>query len=111
MIIWRGFGILVAIAGFIGFIVAELITRGITNSDTYYQAHSLPRLGGAVLGAVLAFGAVKLLKMWDKPRIVIDKATGREMVLRRGDSLFFVPARFWPYIIFVIGVVVAFINE
>ena len=111
MIIWRGFGILVGIAGFIGFILAELITRGFTNSDTYYQAHTAPRLGGALLGAALAFGVVKILEMWEKPRIVIDKATGREMVLRRGDSLFFIPVRFWPYIIFGIGVVVAFVSE
>jgi len=111
MIIWRGFGIFVGIAGFIGFILAELLTRSLTESDTYYQAHAAPRLGGAVLGAALAFGAVKILEIWEKPRTVIDQATGREIILRRGDSLFFIPVRFWPYIILGIGVVVAFVPE
>jgi hypothetical protein len=111
MIIWRGLGILVGVAGFIGFLLAELVTRSVTNDEAFYQAHSWPRLLGAVLAASLAYGMVKILEKSDKPKIVIEKDTGRELELCRRDSLFFVPVKYWPYIFFVIGVIVAFIPQ
>jgi len=99
---------LVGIAGFAGFALCELLTRWLEKDDgQYYQGHAWPKLAGAVLGALLAFGMVKILKKGNKPRIVIDKATGKEIQISRGDSLFFVPVRFWPYIILAIGVIVA----
>ena len=97
MIVWRGLGILVAIAGFAGFIAAEAVTRSVTNDLTYYRSHTLPKLGGAVLGAILAFAMVKLL------------AKGNAS--RTGDSFFFVPSKFIPYVVLVIGAIVAFIPE
>ena len=111
MIVWRGLGILVAIAGFAGFIAAEAVTRSVTNDLTYYQSHTLPKLGGAVLGALLAFGMVRLLAKGNAPRTAIDKASGKEILLSRGDSFFFVPSKFIPYVVLVIGAIVAFIPE
>jgi TRAP-type uncharacterized transport system fused permease subunit len=35
-------------------------------------------------------------------RVLVDSATGEKVVLRRGDSLFFLPVRFWPYLILAI---------
>ena len=109
MIFWRGYGILVGLFGFAGLVIAELLTRQLTKDESYYQAHSLPRLAGAVLAAILAYGCVKLLERNDKPRIVVDKATGQELQLRRGDTLFFIPVKYWPYIFFGIGAIVAFV--
>jgi hypothetical protein len=109
MIIWRGLGILVAIAGFAGFIAAEAITRAATNDLNYYQAHALPKLGGAVLGAAFAFGMTKLLARGNAPRVVIDKESGKEILLSRGDSFFFVPSKYIPYVVLVIGTIVAFV--
>ena len=111
MIIWRGLGILVAIAGFLGFIVAEFATRALTHDDTYYSSHPLPKLGGAVLGALLAFVADRLLERRRAPRVLIDPATGQQVVIRRGDSVFFIPSRFLPYVILAVGVVVAFVHD
>ena len=109
MIVWRGLGILVAIAGFAGFLIAEAISRSATSEPNYYQNHSLPKLGGALLGAALAFGMVKLLAKGNAPRVVVDKATGHEVTIRRGDSFFFVPSRYLPYAVLVIGIIIAFV--
>ncbi|MBI2814619.1 MAG: hypothetical protein HYX71_10075 [Opitutae bacterium] len=109
MIIWRGLGILVAIAGFAGFIIAETISRSVTHDTTYYQTHALPKLGGAVLGALLAFGMTKALAKGNAPRTVVDKETGKEMQISRGDSFFFVPSKYIPYVVLGIGVIVALI--
>jgi len=108
MIIWRGLGILVVIAGFFGFLAAEVITRSVTKEEMYYQVHALPRLGGAVLGAAFAYGTTKLLAKGNAPRVVIDKKTGREILVRRGDSFFFVPSKYIPHAVLIIGVIVAF---
>jgi len=108
MIIWKGLGILVGIAGFVGFMLSEMLTRWLQKDEgAYYSAHAWPKLLGGVLGALLAFGMVKILAKGDKPRVVIDKATGKELQLRRGDALFFVPVKFWPYIILGLGIVIA----
>jgi hypothetical protein len=109
MIVWRGLGILVAIAGFAGFIAAEAITRSVTHDGSYYQAHALPKLGGAILGAALAFGMTKVLAKGNAPRVVIDKETGKEVQISRGDSFFFVPSKYIPYAVLIIGVIVAFV--
>ncbi|MFT3781529.1 MAG: hypothetical protein QM790_05880 [Nibricoccus sp.] len=109
MIIWRGLGILVAIAGFAGFIAAEAITRSVTHDETYYQSHAVPKLGGAVLGAALAFGMTKLLAKGNAARVVIDKETGKEVVISRGDSFFFIPSKYIPYAVVIVGAIVAFV--
>ena len=40
----------------------------------------------------------KALEKRNVPRTVIDKATGQEFVVRRGDSFFFILVRFLPYV-------------
>ncbi len=109
MIIWRGLGILVAIAGFAGFFIAEVISRSVTKDLTYYQTHAVPKLSGAVLGALLAFGMTKVLAKGNAPRVVIDKATGKEMHIGRGDAVFFIPTKYVPYAILGLGIIISFI--
>ena len=82
IIFWKGLGILVAIAGFSGFLAAEVITRSVTKDVTYYRTHPLPKLGGAVLGAALAYGTTKLLEKWNAPRVMVDKKTGKPLIDR-----------------------------
>ena len=108
IIFWKGLGILVAIAGFSCFLAAEVITRSVTKDVTYYRTHPLPKLGGAVLGAALAYGTTKLLEKWNAPRAMIDKRTGKEVLVGRKDSFFFVPAKYIPYAVLIIGLIVAF---
>src|ERR1051325_6013364 len=43
--------------------------------------------------------------LWKRPaRVMIDKATGKEITLRRSHSLFFIPMVFWCPIFFAMGV-------
>jgi hypothetical protein len=42
------------------------------------------------------------------PRILIDKATGREIKVRKSaGSLFFIPVRYWPYLTLALWVLLA----
>jgi hypothetical protein len=98
MIIWRGFGILVAIVGIISIVVLDKLTLAFAKD--WYEAHKrMSEFFTFLLTAVALYGLAWLLKKNDRPRIVIDKESGKEIHLRRGDSLFFIPVGAWPFIV------------
>jgi hypothetical protein len=108
LLFWsRGYGILVGIVAAVGYILAELFTQLITHDINYYAFHFWPMFMAALLAAALAYGMAKLLERCDKLQIVIDDGTGEEINLVRGDALFFLPVRYWPYIILVLGTILA----
>jgi hypothetical protein len=109
MIIWSGFGFLVAVVGFGCLILTELMTRAAFD-EKYYQAHGWPKLAGIWVAAALVY----VLGLWldrQPGRAMIDKATGQEVVLKRSHSLFFIPVRYWVYIFLVLGIVLLFVKE
>jgi hypothetical protein len=106
IIFWRGFGICVPVVGLGCLIVMQLITDSAFGAK-YYQVHSWPKLAGCWLAAALTYA----LSIWlnrQPARVLIDKATGREIVLKRRDALFFIPVAYWAYIFLALGVVVLF---
>jgi hypothetical protein len=106
MIIWRGFGFLVAIIGLATLAIAEKISERITGDQQFYQHHGWVALAGMLVAAALTYGLHRLLVL-QKGRAVIDKETGQEIVLRSNHSLFFVPVQLWPVIFVVLGLVFA----
>jgi hypothetical protein len=109
MIIWKGFGFLVAVIGFGSLVLAELISERITGNDQFYQQNGWVILIGMLVAAALTYGLHRLLLL-QKQRVVVDKETGEELVLSSGHSLFFVPVRWWPGIFIVLGVVFAVVG-
>ena len=105
MIIWiifQGFGFLVPIVT-LGFLVlVEVATRLMIKEEFYYQAHGWPKLLGLCLAAATIY---PLAKYYDsRPgRIVIDKSTGKEVVLKAKNSLLFIPMKYWPYLLLAAG--------
>ncbi|MBD8892950.1 hypothetical protein [Roseibium litorale] len=97
-LIWRGWGLLLplgaALGGIFGVMAASVLS-GTSVSDLMAGVISL----GACLGA---YGVVRLLEGTDKGRAVIDKQTGQEILLVRGDSLFFIKVRYWFYLLALI---------
>lgn len=90
LIIWRGYGWLVAVIVFGCSLVANLLFNA-TYGEGYYDNHRWP-----VALAMLGAGAIcwslgnRLRKRSD--RVVIDKATGQEMVMNQSrHALFFIP--------------------
>lgn len=89
-------------------ILVELVTEAAFGDDTYYQENGWPRFAGFAVAAVLVY----LLRGWlgvGQARVLIDKETGQEVQLNRESTLLFVPARFWPIILLILGVVFAFL--
>lgn len=96
ILVWRGYGALVALIAVAAFFLAGAINAG---------AHLQPPYSGMVLGscAVFAGAGVWVFAMWmeGRPgRTYIDKASGREFTVGQdAGSLFFVPTKYWAFII------------
>ena len=109
MIVWHGRGAIVAAVGFGSLLVSELICRAYFHDDRYYQQHGWPKLAGFLVAA----GVVWLLQRNRDAEVleVANRQIEKGPILRRRDSLFFVPVSFWPLILCGLGVVFYFVRE
>ena len=102
MIVWRGRGGMIALIAFGCLALAELFTRRVFSDSTYYQNHGWPKLAGFWIAAALVYA----LRSWlcvGQERTLIDKATGHEVTTPLEGSLLLIPARYWPPILFGVG--------
>lgn len=102
MIIWSGWGFVVAIIGFACLVLTEWSVESFFRDDQYYQDHRWPMAVGFALAA-LCVAVFSLLLDRRKRKVLIDPETGEEHVLSGNDSLFFAPAWSWPWILAVIA--------
>jgi len=108
MLIWRGYGIFVAILTVVSYMVIRSSAEHLWGSPLSNEFRPGVELTGMLLAAALVYGLHFALKRLDEPRVVIDKSTGQEMHLIPKHDLFFIPVRFWPYILAVLGVMFFF---
>jgi|TARA_R110001583_G_scaffold32107_5_gene109905 hypothetical protein len=101
-IVWRGWGVLLLLGALIGALVsmfAVALLEGIIPSALF------PAF--VTLGATLAgFQTMRWLEKSDKGREVIDAKTGETILLKRGDSIFFIRVRYWAYALVALTLVV-----
>jgi len=103
LIIWHGFGLLVLVIALASALMCNFACDAVFGSG-YYSAH---RWTAGVALFVAAGGCWFLgdhLRR-QKPKVVIDKQTGRELVLQKRHALFFIPMHLWGPIFLVIGFV------
>jgi hypothetical protein len=102
MIIWRGWGFLVAVFAFGASLAMELITESMTRDDNFYQNEAWPlALAFVVAGVVTWFVGRKLHARG--ARTVIDKATGQELTLDAAHTFFFVPMHYWGIVLIALA--------
>lgn len=100
-IIWRGWGILLPLAAMIGGLLGMLVF-GLVEQFVPHQM--LPAI--VMLGATLAaFQTVRWLERSDKGRELLDEKTGETILLKRGDSIFFIKVRYWAYILSILTLI------
>jgi hypothetical protein len=109
MVIWKGFGFLVAVICFAALGLTELVSENITNDEQFYQQHGWVVLIGMLVAAALTYGLHRLLLL-QKQRVLIDKETGEEVVLSADHSLFFIPVQLWPVVFVVLGLLFAVVG-
>src|SRR5213593_2514369 len=98
MIIWRGYGFLVAVITFAVSLLTELMIEKINGDPTFYQSHSWPLAVALVISAAIIWTVDN--RMSNQPeKVLIDKETGNEVSLKRSHELFFIKMKYWPAIL------------
>jgi hypothetical protein len=103
MIIWRGWGFLVAVFVFGASLAMELITESLTGDDDFYQKEAWPLALAFVVAGIVTWFVGKQLHARGA-RVVIDKATGRELAIGGSHTFFFVPMHYWAVVLIALAV-------
>jgi uncharacterized membrane protein YfcA len=109
MIIWKGWGILAVLITVAIVILVDFVTGSIYGDTRYYDNHNWPK-GLALLLAAIPVYFVGVYLNSRPGRAMIDKATGREVMLRRSHSLFFIPMEYWGVVLLIAGIVLFFVR-
>ena len=99
MIIWKGMGILVILAGIAGMIVGGVLGAAV-------GLGAFAGVIGALVAALANWGLCKML--YRRPaRVLVDPATGQQLLDRPSHSLFFIPAYAWTWIFAALAIPLA----
>jgi hypothetical protein len=100
ILVWRGWGIVVIAIAFMWFCVAIAISA-LIHADTDGSV-AITGLCLVPAGVVTWFVGRRMNR--DATRILIDPATGGEVVVRRDHSFFFLRVEWWGPIMVVLGI-------
>lgn len=105
--VWRGFGFLVPVVAFACLLFTQVLTNAAFADAHYYQSHDWPKLIGVPIAAIALWFLGNFLN--SKPsRVLIDPATGEQVLLKNNHAMFFIPIQYWGPILFVIGLFTVF---
>ena len=101
---WSGKGFLVAVFAFGFSLAANLISNSVTGSGAYWDAHKWP-VAVSLFASAAACWVVGRDFPDEKPRVLIDPKTGKEIISRRLHSFLFIPMMWWGPILAVFGLI------
>lgn len=108
MIVWTGWGILTPFIAFIPFIAVQALVDGIFGKPFYKNHISMQIIAILASSALVWFSGKKLNS--DPGRVMIDKASGQEVVLKSSHTLFFVKMEYWAILIAALGLFMVIIR-
>lgn len=108
MLIWRGYGILVALIAIACFVGAMVGAESFWGKPLPMDKRALSELLGMLVAAALVYGLHLALEKSYPPRVVIDKETGKEINLVPKHDFFFIPVKYWPYVLGALGILFFF---
>jgi hypothetical protein len=94
MIIWSGWGFLVAVIAFGMSLATEIVTERMAGDDRFYQTHAWPLSLALVFSGAIVWGVGTYLEARGG-RVVIDEASGEKLTIGGEHRFFFVPVRYW----------------
>ncbi len=105
MIIWRGKGLLVLLAIFLGATVTSVIFAFIPVNTGYKSGYLLQGVLMTLIVAVINLIFTKHF-ISQEIKVYIDEETGDRILIKDGSHLFFIPNRYWTWIIIIFGVII-----
>ncbi len=107
LVVWRGRGWLIAVIVVASLVATELAVEATFEDPSYYQTHGWPKLAGFLLAAAV----LQIIASSRLGKSTIRDEAGRETMVDRGDSLFYVPLRHWPKVCIALGLVFLFVTS
>lgn len=107
MIIWKGLGIFVPVIVFVGVFLTHWIASTIWGNSILDTHENTLVAIGMIVAALLCFIVNKLLDK-QPSKTYIDKETGEQVIFKKSHSLFFIPFKYWAYILPIIGIILFF---
>jgi hypothetical protein len=99
MIFWKGHGYLaLVIAVAIGAVTAFIFSKIGSTED-------LGAAVGAIVSGVVIWVVGSRLNSATRERTMIDKKTGKEVILKQNNSLLFIKMQYWAFIVGGIGLI------
>jgi hypothetical protein len=102
MIIWRGWGFLVAVFIFGASLAMELVTEWMMGDDDFYQKEAWPLALAFVVAGVVTWFVGKWLNTRGG-RVVIDEATGQKLTIGSSHTFFFIPMHYWGVVLIALA--------
>jgi hypothetical protein len=105
---WRGRGVLIAIVTVVSLLLCDFLTAQHFNDPNYYAHNGWPKLTAFWVAA-----AIIQLMLPRKPEKVLGEVHAspeKPSLLRRQDALFLIPAKYWPPVLFALGIGFYFVN-
>lgn len=113
-IVWRGKGWQIALATFLCSLIAEIITRYITNDEKFYESNPYPLSMSLLLSSLIAYRIYLRIKKINDARNLVEifEAKGRNNPINSSnnkiheikDSLLFISVRYWPWILITLSI-------
>ena len=107
---WRGLGFLVPIIVF-GMLIGMSVLFNLVYSDEhFYYSHTWPKVFSVGLTALTIWVVGRRLN--DRPgRVMIDKATQKEYILKSSHDFMFVKMEYWAVIMVVVISIIVFAKK
>jgi len=109
MIIWNGWGFLVAVFVFVCSLIAQLITDNVAGEGKYWDVYKWPLALALIVAGILSWIVGRYLAN-RKARVLIDKETGKEVILTPLNALFFIKMQWWGPILAVIAMIILIVD-
>jgi hypothetical protein len=106
IVVAKGRGLLIAAVAAGCMILTDFLTAGHYHDSDYYAHNGWPKLAAFFAAACIVWWMT--LKRGDEVLTATHQATPKRSILRDQDSLFWIPARYWPGVLFVLGIALCF---
>lgn len=106
LIVWKGKGAFVILIVVVACLLMNGVTGSVFHDNDYFQKHGWPKLAALWLAGAATWTLGNYLNT-RQARVMIDKATGKEVILRPDHSLFFVKMEYWGPGLVLLGIIVA----
>lgn len=107
MVIWSGWGFLVAVIVLGCGVVVEYAIEADYQDPDFYQANGWPKLVAMLMAASVVHAANRFVYRRDDG---LARLAGGESPEPRYHSLFWISMRIWPAVLVVVGIVLLFVR-